>query len=189
MKKSIALALGTLALTALPAVAAEQGGGPLSPEPGLIIWTLVIFILLLAILWKFAWPQVLGAVEARERRLEEQIAEAERSRAEAARLLEEQRKLLAESRSAAAATMAEARAAAERERSLALEKTKEEQEELLARARREIQQERERAVEALRRETVDISLAAASKLVGERLDSEADRKLVTSYLASLEPNN
>lgn len=187
MKKSIALVLGMLTLAALPAFAAEQGGGPLSPEPGLIIWTIVIFILLLAVLWKFAWPQVLGAVEARERRLEEQIAEAERNRAEAARLLEEQRKLLAESRSAAAATMAEARAAAERERSLALEKTKQEQEELLARARREIQSERERAVAALRRETVDISLAAASKLIGERLGSDADRRIVESYLSTVEP--
>ena len=63
--------------------------------------------------------------------------------------------------------------------------TKAEQDELLARARREIAAERDRAIGELRSEAVDLSLAAASKLVGERLDSEADRKLVTSYLASL----
>ena len=67
-----------------------------------------------------------------------------------------------------------------------MEKTKQEQEELLARARREIAAERDRAVAELRREAVDLSLAAASKLIGERLDSETDRKLVLDYLATLD---
>ena len=74
---------------------------------------------------------------------------------------------------------------ADRERAAAVASTKAEQDELLARARREIAAERDRAIGELRSEAVDLSLAAASKLVGERLDSEADRKLVTSYLASL----
>ena len=82
--------------------------------------------------------------------------------------------------------VAEARTLAEKERAVAMEKTKQEQEELLARARREIDAERDRAVADLRREAVDLSLAAASKLVGERLDSEADRKLVVDYLATLD---
>jgi len=68
-----------------------------------------------------------------------------------------------------------------------LEKTRQEQEELLERARREIASERERAVVELRREAVDLSLAAASKLIGERLTAESDRKLIESYLATLEP--
>jgi len=83
--------------------------------------------------------------------------------------------------------LADARIAAEKERALAIEKTKQEQDELLERARREIAAERERAVVELRREAVDLSLAAASKLIGERLTSETDRKLVESYLATLEP--
>ena len=80
----------------------------------------------------------------------------------------------------------DARSAAEKERAHALEKTKQEQEELLDRARREIASERDRAVEELRREAVDLSLAAAGKLIGERLDSDTDRKLIESYLATLE---
>ena len=67
-----------------------------------------------------------------------------------------------------------------------MEKTKQEQEELLARARREIAAERDRAIAELRREAVDLSLAAASKLIGKRLDSETDRKLVLDYLATLD---
>ena len=67
-----------------------------------------------------------------------------------------------------------------------MEKTKQEQEDLLQRARREITSERDRAVADLRREAVDLSLAAASKLIGKRLDSETDKKIVSDYLASLE---
>ena len=160
--------------------------GPLSVEPGLMIWTVLVFILLLAILKKFAWPALLGAVEARERALEEQLAEAERNRAEAAQLLAQHERLLAEGRAAAHGLLAEAKAAAEKERALALEKTRQEQEELLERARRDIIAERERAVSELRREAVDLSLAAASKLIGERLDSDSDRKIVQGYLATLD---
>src|SRR5215204_3114878 len=137
--------------------------GPLTVEFGLMFWTIVVFVALLVILRKFAWPAILGAVEARERALEEQLAEAERNRAEAARLLAEHQKLLAEGRTAAHGLLAEARTAAEKER--------------------------ERAVAELRREAVDLSLAAASKLIGERLNSENDRKIVQEYLASLGSNH
>lgn len=163
--------------------------GPLSVEPGLMIWTVVVFVALLLLLRKYAWPAILGAVEARERALEEQLAEAERNRTEAARLLAEHQKLLAEGRTAAHGLLAEARVAAEKERALAMEKTRQEQEELLERARRDINSERERAVTELRREAVDLSLAAASKLIGERLNSENDRRIVQEYLAGLGNNH
>ena len=159
--------------------------GPLTVEFGLMFWTVIVFIALLLVLRKFAWPALLGAVEARERALEEQIAQAERDRAEAARLLAEHQKLVAEARSSAHSLLAEARTAAEKERALGLEKARQEQEELLERARRDIMAERDRAVVELRREAVDLSLAAASRLIGERLDSDRDRKIVQEYLAGL----
>jgi F-type H+-transporting ATPase subunit b len=159
--------------------------GPLAVEPGLMIWTVVVFVILLLILRKFAWPAVLGAVEARERALEEQLAEAERNRREAAELLAQHQKLLAEGRAQAQTLLAEARSVAEKERALSLEKARHEQEELLERARRDITAERDRAVIELRREAVDLSLAAAGKLIGERLNSENDRRIVQEYLASL----
>ena len=188
MKQSLWLALSASVVAARPVLAEEgQASGPLVVNGGLMIWTLVVFALLFLVLRRFAWPALLGAVEAREKRLEAEIAEAERNRAESARLLEEHKKLLADTRSQASAILAEARTAAEKERALALEKTKQEQAELLERARRELAAERERAIVELRREAVDLSLAAASKLIGERLTSETDRKLVESYLATLEP--
>lgn len=163
-------------------------GAPTSPFEvnfGLFFWTWIVFLLLLWLLKKFAWPQIVGSVEAREKRLADQIAETARLQAEAKRLLEQNQKALADARVQAASLLAEAKAQSDKERTAAVEKTRVEQEELLARARRDIATERDRAIGELRREAVDLSLAAATKLVGERLDNEADRKLVTSYLASL----
>ena len=164
----------------------EHTPGPLSVDPGLMIWTVVIFVALLLILKQFAWPAILGAVEAREKALEQQLAEAERNRAEAAQLLAEHKKLMGDAKAQAHAIVVEARQLAEKERAVAMEKTKQEQDELLQRARREIGEERDRAVADLRREAVDLSIAAASKLIGERLGTDTDRKIVTEYLASLD---
>lgn len=160
--------------------------GPLVVNGGLMIWTIIVFVLLLLVLRKFAWPQILGAVRAREAALEAQIAEAEKNRLESAALVEQHKKMLQEGRSQAQAILAEAKVVAEKERTAAMERTREEQSELLDRARREIQAERDRAVLELRQEAVDLSLAAASKLIGQRLNSEADKKLVEGYLSSLE---
>jgi F-type H+-transporting ATPase subunit b len=166
--------------------AQEHASGPLTVEGGLMFWTIVVFLILLAILKKFAWPAILGAVEAREQALERQLAEAARDREQAAALLAEHQKLIAEAKSQAHAILAESRNVAEKDRALAIEKTRQEQDELLARARREIGAERERAVAELRREAVDLSLAAASKLIQKRLDGDTDRKLVIDFLATLD---
>jgi F-type H+-transporting ATPase subunit b len=175
-----------LALTLALLQEEDAASGPLVVNGGLVIWTLVVFGLLLFILKRWALPPIMAAVEARERDLEETLAEAERQRAEASRLLAEHEKLIIEGRAQAHALLQEARTAAEKERALALEKTRQEQEELLDRARRDILAERDRAIAELRREAVDLSLAAASKLIGERLTSETDRKIVQEYLASLD---
>ena len=163
--------------------------GPASPFEvnfGLIFWTWLVFIALLLVLKRFAFPAILKATEERERTIARQLQEAEKANTEAKALLEENRKLLAQSRTQAQSMVAEAKAAAEKERAAAIEKTRKEQDELLARARRDISAERDKALADLRREAVDLSLAAAAKLIGQRLDSSADKALVESYLASLE---
>ena len=164
----------------------EHASGPLTVEGGLMLWTVFIFLLLLAILKRFAWPAILGAVEARESALEQQLAEAEKNRAESAALLAEHKRLVADAKGQAHGIVVDAKQLAEKERAVAMEKTKQEQDELLHRARREIGEERDRAVADLRREAVDLSLAAAGKLIGERLGNDTDRKIVTEYLASLD---
>lgn len=177
----------TLALLPLAGMAAQEAGGagPLTVEGGLVIWTLVVFGLLLFALRRWVWPELLGAVRERERRLEEQIAAAEKSRAEAAALLEEHRKLLSGARTEAQEILNKAKSVAEKEREALLAKARGEYEQLLARARKEIVDEKDKALLELRREAVDLSIAAASRLIDAKLDSEANRRLVMEYLASL----
>jgi F-type H+-transporting ATPase subunit b len=171
---------------------AVQEGGPSSPfevNLGLFVWTWIVFLPLLFVLYKFALPAILGATEAREKRIAEQLSEANRLNTEAKTLLAEQQKHAAESRSIAQAMLAEAREVAEKERAATVEKTAREQDVLVDRARREIAAERDKAILALRQEAVEVSLAAASKLIGQRLDASADRKLVEEYLATLSRND
>jgi F-type H+-transporting ATPase subunit b len=177
----------------LPAmVVAAEGGGPASPFEvnfGLFFWTWLVFIALYWLLKRFAWPAIVKATEEREQAIARQLEEAETRNAEAAAHLAEQQKMLGEARSTGQQLLADAKQAADRERSAAVEKTKQEQEALLERAKRDIAGEREKAIQALRQEAVDLSLAAASKLIEQRLDSDADRTLVLSYLGSLEETN
>ncbi len=177
----------------LPAMLiAAEGSGPASPFEvnfGLFFWTWLVFIALYLLLKRFAWPAIVKATEEREQSIARQLEEAETRNAEAAAHLAEQQKLLGEARSQGQQLLADAKHAADRERSTALEKTKQEQEALLDRAKRDIAAERDKAVRALREEAVDLSLAVASKLIEQRLDSDGDRKLVLSYLGSLEETN
>ena len=178
----------------LALLASSEGaaGAPMSPFEvnfGLFFWTWIVFGMLFLLLKKYAWPAILGMTEQREETIRRRLGEAEEAHAKAQALLAEQQKLLGESRTQAQAIMAEAKSAAEKERAVAVQKTREEQDQLLARARREIAAEGEKARQELRREAVDLSLAAASKLIGERLSADADKQIVLDYLASLEKSH
>jgi len=189
MRKSLGLALLLVTGTGGPVFAQETGaggGGPLTVDGGLVIWTLVVFGLLLYVLKRNAWPVLLAAVREREQKLERQLAEAEKNRAEAAALLEEHKRLLAAAKGEAQEILNKAKTVAEKERATLLAKAREEYERLLTRARKEIDEEKEKALLALRQEAVDLSIAAAAKLLDANLDTEANRRLVTEYLASLE---
>jgi F-type H+-transporting ATPase subunit b len=163
----------------------EEPFTPFSINTGLIFWTILVFGILLALLWRFGWPAILKSVEERERRMQQQLDEAERARAESARLLEEHKRLVAAARTEAQEIVAKAKAVADKERETLLAAARQEYEQLLARARKDIGEEKEKAILELRREAVDLSIAAASKLIEAQLDTEANRRLVTEYLASL----
>jgi F-type H+-transporting ATPase subunit b len=166
--------------------AAETGGGGLvSLQVNLMFWTLIIFLILFWILKKYAFPAVLGAVEAREKALADAIEGAKRDREEAAAVLAEHRRQLEGARADAQRMIAEARAVAEKSRAELLEKTRLDQQEMLERARRDIGIERDKAIAEMRREAVDLAIAGASKVVQQNLDSDKNRKLVESFLSSL----
>ena len=149
---------------------------------GTMTWTVIIFGVLFVILWKFAFPPILGYAAAREKRIQDALDESKRQREEAEKLLETQRQELAKARGDAQQLIAEGRQGAEKVRQELLTRAKAEQEELITRAKADIEAERLKAVESVRREAVDIALAAAAKLVGQRLDSENDRRIVNDFL-------
>jgi F-type H+-transporting ATPase subunit b len=157
----------------------------LSPNGGLMFWTIIIFALLLVVLSRFAFKPMLAAVEARERSLQEAIDAAKRDREEAERVLAEHRAQLEKARTEAQKLIADGRATAEKLRNDLLEQTKAQQQEMLDRARREIDTEKTNAIAALRREAVDLAIAGASKVIERNLDTDANRKLVEVYLSSV----
>lgn len=164
----------------------EGGGGLYDINTGLSAWTLIVFAILVFILGKYAWGPILRQVEAREQRIQAQLDEAAAKNAEAARLLEQHREQLADARRQASEILAEGRAAGERVRREIEEKARAEAHAMLERAKAEIARERDAALDALRRESVELALSAASRLMREKLDQDRDRALVERYLSELE---
>ena len=168
---------------------AETEGGhvpsPFDINGGVIIWTVVIFVILLAILWRWGYPKLVRTVEEREARIQKQLDEAEKANAEAQRLLEEHKKQIAAARSEAQDILGKAKTVSQKERETLLTKAREEYDALLTRARKDIEAEKEKAIQALRREAVELSIAAASRVIESNLDTEANRRLVTDFLEGL----
>jgi F-type H+-transporting ATPase subunit b len=159
--------------------------GPFAITPGVSIWTLVIFLVLVVVLAKTAWPAILKAVEERERKIQAQLDHAEQANRESQRVLADYQHKLAAARNEAQELLAAGRQAADKVREEILARARAEHEDLIGRARREIVAEREKALAELRGEAVELSLAAASKVLERNLDSEADRRLVREYLDGL----
>lgn len=188
---ALGLLISPVALVAQEAEHAEGGGGSalFNINVGLSLWTVVVFLVLLGILSKFAWGPILGAVHDREEHIQNALDESERQRKEAEALLEEHRRQLAEARRHAQEIIAEGKAAGEKVRKDIEEKAREEGGVLLERARADIQREKESALSEIRKETVDIALAAATRLIGERIDAERDRERVLGYVDALSSAN
>ena len=160
-------------LSLLPQAAEAAPKGPFAINPGVSVWTLVIFLLLLAFLaWK-VWPVLLKAAEDREKRIQAQLDQADQANQDAQRVLAEYQQKLAAAHAEAQEVVSAGRQAAEKVREEIVARARAEHEDLVARAKREIVAEREKA------------LAAASKVIERNLDSEADRRLVREYLDSL----
>ncbi len=163
-----------------------EGTTPLfTVNVGTTVWTSVIFFVLLGILWKFAWGPILGALEARESGIQGALDEAAESQAAAAALLEEHKAQMADARRQAQQIIADAKEAGQTVRHDIEEKARAEGQAMVDRAKADIEREKDAALDALRRESVEIALAAASKLLQERLDSEKDRDLILRYVNQL----
>ncbi len=192
MRRILVVGSGVLAAVAgaagpLHAQESGSGGNILTPNGGLMVWTLFIFAVLLFVLSRYAFRPITAAVAAREKSLEDALEQAKRDRAEAAAHLAEQRQLLAQAHGDAQRLLAEARTTGDTVRQQLLAQTHAQQQDLLERARKEIDEERMRAIADLRREAVDLAILGAGKVIEKNLDDATNRKLVDEFLAALKP--
>ena len=154
----------------------------LSIEPGLLIWTIITFVILLIVLRKVAWTPLLSALEQRESTIRNSLDEAQRVRQESEQLLAENRRILANANRESARILEQGREEAERLRASITEQAHTEAQRMIDEARREIVRERQLAVQELKRTAADLALVAAGKLLRTAVTDEAHRRLVTEAI-------
>jgi F-type H+-transporting ATPase subunit b len=181
-----------LAATVLPA-AAEEGehaaagaSALITPEIGLMFWTLVTFVILLVLLGKFAWKPILDAMNARETGIRGDLDRARADRDEAERLLGEHRALIDQARRERAEAVEAGRRDAERLKAEILDEARKQREQLVQQAQTQIDAGLRQARGELKGEAADLAIRVAGKLIGSTLDDATQRRLVDEYLADLE---
>ena len=178
----------TLLHIALPAASSEGGSGSflVSPELGLMIWTLGLFLFMMWFLSRTAFPKIGEALEKRANAVRDQIEQAERQRREADELLQEYRHRLTEAREQADDIVARARKAAEKAVAEAQADGKAKREELVAAARRDIEAETRRSLERIRSEVADLTVLATERVTRKSLDAGDQKRLVEEALAEVD---
>ena len=155
-------------------------------EPGLMIWTLVCFALTLFVLWKYAFGPIQKLIDARRLRILESIEEADRARDEARQLLEEHKSLIAQARTEAEGILAEARKVSDAQRERVREETDLDRARRMEETKRQIEAETVRALEQIRGEVAELTLAATAKVTGKVLDSADHRRLIEDAISELD---
>jgi F-type H+-transporting ATPase subunit b len=180
--------VGLISTLSLAAESGKEEGGSflVSPGLGLMIWTLVLFLVTMWVLKKFAFPKIQEALDRRAKVIAESIDAAERQRRESDELLAEYRGRLAEAREQADDIMARARKAAETAEAEATAAGKEKREELVAAAKRDIEAETRRSLEQIRQEVADLTVLATEKVTRKSLSGEDQKRLVEEALSEVD---
>ncbi len=156
------------------------------PDPGLFIWTIVTFLVLLALLAKFAWRPLLEALENRQDRIRKSLEDAERARQELERLQQESAKIMQQARIEAESIVTQTRTDAARLREELKQKAKEEADNILRNAQQQIQLQTRQAIQQIRHEVADIAVMLASKLLERNLAKEDNARLIDDTLKQIE---
>jgi F-type H+-transporting ATPase subunit b len=167
-------------------VTASGGSFLVSPNLGLMVWTLIAFTVTFLLLRKLAFPRIQDALDRRQRAIEESIDHAENVRREADELLREYRERLAEARGQADEIVARARRSAETVEAETLAEARTKREEMMAQTRRDIEAETRRAIQEIRAEVADLTVLATEKVTRKTLDSTDQKRLVEEALAELD---
>src|ERR671930_292153 len=170
-------------------VAAESSGGGsflVSPNVGLMIWTLIVFGLSMYLLGKLAFPRIAEGLDRRQKAIEESIDAAEHTRAEAEKILAEYRERLAEARGQADDIVSRARKTGEAAEHEILADARSKREEMMEQTRRDIEAETRRAIQEIRAEVADLTVLATEKVARKSLTDADQKRLVEEALAELD---
>ena len=163
------------------------GSNPLiQVTPGLMIWTIVCFLITLFVLRRYAFGPIQKSIDDRRERIRQSLDEADRAREEARKLLEEHRKLIGSAKTDAEEILAEARRVAESNERRMRNELETDRQRRLEETRKQIEAETRRALEQIRLEVVDLSLLAATKVTGKALDDADHRRLIDEAVADLD---
>ena len=155
-------------------------------DPGLYIWAIVVFVVLVALLTKYAWRPLLDSLEARQESIRKSLDDAKQARQELERVKSESEAMLVRARREADAILAQTRTDAARTADELKQKARTDAENIVRNAERQIEQQASRAVEQIRREAVDLSIAIASKILKRNLTVEDNERLIGETLSEIE---
>jgi F-type H+-transporting ATPase subunit b len=155
-------------------------------NPGLVVWTIVAFLILLALLKKMAWGPILEGLERREKAIADAVNAAEEAKRGAAGLLDENRKLLAKAEADAEAIRSKATSEAEGRAAAIFQEAQARADAQVERAKREIALEEARAIAAVRKEAVNLAIEGTRRLIKKNVDTADNRRLVEDFVAGLE---
>ncbi len=157
-------------------------------NPGLSLWTLVVFLLFAFLLARYAWRPLINSLQDREKTIRDALDKAETARQEAEELSQQNRANLAKAEEEYQKIVRDARAMAEKLKEEIVAKGHQESQKTLEHAREEIQRDVEGAKKQLRQEVADLAIKAAEKILDETLDEKRQRKLVEEFLNKLPSN-
>jgi F-type H+-transporting ATPase subunit b len=155
-------------------------------EPGLFIWTILVFVVLLTLLKKFAWGPLLAALEERQEGIRKSLDDAEQARKELEQVQRDAEAILSKARAEADSILSETRVDAAKVRDDLRQQAQNEAQSIVQNAERQIQLETDRAVSQIRQEAVELSLSIASKLIRRNLTKEDNRALIDEALKQVE---
>jgi F-type H+-transporting ATPase subunit b len=154
--------------------------------PGLMIYTIAFFIVVMVVLKRFAFGPVQKAIDERRQRIVDAITEADNAREEARNLLEQHRQLIGEAKGQAEEILGEARRVADAQRERVREETEEDRQRRLEETRRQIEQATHQALGQIRNEVGKLSLAAAEKITRKSLTDADQQRLIDEALAEID---
>lgn len=157
-------------------------------NPGLMVWTVITFVLLAIVLGKYAWKPLLQALNEREGKIRDSLDEAEKARSEAAELLKQNEKNLARAEEEYQKIIREGKTLAEKLKDEIVVKAQQQAQRQLQQAKDEIQRDIEAAKQQLRNEVADLAIQAAGKILDETLDAQKHKKVVDNVLNQLPKN-